>query len=139
MTIEVTNFSVTPLLAKTGDKISVDAKLNCTNYIDKCSPISITIKVNGQTVKTDTFQPSYYDWSGTPYTTTMSMPSTNAYVEVTFQEDNRISREASIINTYTPINPPGSGGTGLDNTTTGYVAIGVGAIVLFLLYDMLKR
>lgn len=143
MTIEIKDFSVTPLQAKTGDKISVEAILNCTNWVYKCNPISITIKVNGQIVKSDTFQPPYIDWSGTPYTASFPMPTQNAYVDVVFQEDNTVSRQASIINTSPTDAPPGGGWMGWDGDTTfnpmQYAPYVVAGVLLLGGYFLLKE
>lgn len=138
MTIEVKDFSITPLQAKTGYRLNLECKLNCTNWIDKCKSVNIIIRINGQVQKVDTYQPEYFDWSGGQYTTGITMPSTDAFIEVSFQEDNKITRQISVINVSIPPIIPPSNGNGIDlidnNMLVGVVAIFVvGAGVIYLL------
>ena len=137
MTIEVTDFSVTSVQAKTGDQISVNAQIDCTNYWYTCGNIIVSIKVNGQQVSSEPI--SVGAWSGfVPYTKKITMPSNDAFIEVSFQEENKVSRQASVINVspLPPIVPPiGGNGDLIDNNMlVGVVAIVVmGAGVIYLL------
>ena len=136
MTIEVTDFSVTPVQAKTGDLISTSAQIDCTNYWYTCGNIIVIIKVNGQQVSSEPV--SVGAWSGfVPYTKRITMPSTNAFIEVSFQEENKVSRQASVVNVDNPITPPvPPPGNGAEDTNyvVGVVAIVViGAGIVYLL------
>ncbi len=137
MTIEVTDFSVTPIQAQTGDQISVNAQIDCTNYWYTCGSIVVSIKVNGQQVSSETV--SVGAWSGfVPYTKKITMPSTNAFIEVSFHEENKISRQASVVN-VSPLPAPSINGNGNgydlvdNNMLVGMIAIfvvGIGIVYI---------
>lgn len=99
MTISVETFDVSPLKANTNDKINVSATIDCNNWWlwDNCNEVLVIIKVNGATVSSE--KVSIGAWSGSiPYTKQITMPNTNAIIDMTVQEDNRVTRQIAVIN-----------------------------------------